>query len=133
MRGEQVGCCGDVHVELLRAVISTLACQLISGRLRPPSGAGRSLHADSGHEEAVVAFDLILRGGTIIDGTGSAAYAGDIGVEAGVISAIGDLSAAHAERELDVSDLVVAPGFIDCAHAQRSDLLPGARRFPPRR
>ena len=67
-----------------------------------------------------MAFDLILRGGTIIDGTGSAAYAADIGVEAGVISAIGDLSAAHAEHELDVSDLVVAPGFID-AHTH-SDL-----------
>ena len=67
-----------------------------------------------------MAFDLILRGGTIIDGTGSAAYAADIGVEAGVISAIGDLSAAHAEHELDVCDLVVAPGFID-AHTH-SDL-----------
>ena len=69
---------------------------------------------------AVVAFDLILRGGTIIDGTGSAAFGGDIGVEAGVISAIGDLSAAQAECEFDVHDLVVAPGFID-AHTH-SDL-----------
>ena len=77
-------------------------------------------------------LDLILRGGTIIDGTGSAAFGGDIGVEAGVISAIGDLSAAQAECEFDVHDLVVAPGFID-AHTHSDLTSHRARRFRPRR
>jgi N-acyl-D-aspartate/D-glutamate deacylase len=65
-------------------------------------------------------FDLILRGGEIVDGTGGPAYAADVGVTGEVIVAIGDLSAATAETELDVQGLVVAPGFVD-AHTH-SDL-----------
>ena len=58
-----------------------------------------------------VTFDLVLHGGTIVnqDGRGSA----DIGIRAGSIVAIGDLSQAHAGRRVDCTGLHVLPGVID--------------------
>jgi len=64
--------------------------------------------------------DIIIRGGTVIDGTGAPGYRADVAVKGGVISAIGDLSQAAAARVLDAGGLAVAPGFID-SHAH-SDL-----------
>jgi len=58
-------------------------------------------------------FDLEIRNGHIIDGTGSPWYSGDIGIRDGRIAAIGNLAAAPAKRIVDAQGLVVAPGFID--------------------
>tara|TARA_R110000824_G_scaffold156225_1_gene329245 strand:+ start:12083 stop:13645 length:1563 start_codon:yes stop_codon:yes gene_type:complete len=58
-------------------------------------------------------YDLILRGGTIIDGSSGEAYQGDLAVNGRQIAAIGQLGAAKGQTEIDVSDLVVAPGFIN--------------------
>ena len=58
-------------------------------------------------------YDIILRNGHIIDGTGSPWYAGDIGIRNGRIAAIGFLGSAKASRTIDVHGMVVAPGFID--------------------
>src|SRR5579871_2893442 len=58
-------------------------------------------------------FDLIIRNGHIIDGTGSPWYSGDIGIRNGKIAAIGFLGAAQATRTIDAHGMVVAPGFID--------------------
>jgi len=58
-------------------------------------------------------YDLIIRNGHIIDGTGSPWYSADIGIQAGRIAAIGQLSAARARHSIDVRGMVVAPGFID--------------------
>jgi N-acyl-D-amino-acid deacylase len=58
-------------------------------------------------------YDLILRNGHIIDGTGSPWYAADIGIRDGHIAGIGALSAARARSTIDVHGMVVAPGFID--------------------
>ncbi len=58
-------------------------------------------------------FDLIIRNGHIIDGTGSPWYSGDIGIRNGKIAAIGFLGAAQARRTIDAHGMVVAPGFID--------------------
>ena len=57
-------------------------------------------------------YDLILRGGTLYDGSGRPGARGDLAVAAGRIAAIGD-APGHARREIDVSGLAVAPGFID--------------------
>jgi len=57
-------------------------------------------------------YDLILRGGTLYDGSGRPGARGDLAVAAGRIAAIGD-APGHARREIDVSELAVAPGFID--------------------
>jgi N-acyl-D-amino-acid deacylase len=61
-------------------------------------------------------FDLLLLGGTLVDGTGAPPRRADVGLSGDRIVAIGDLTAAAAPRVLDVRGLVVAPGFVD-AHA----------------
>jgi N-acyl-D-amino-acid deacylase len=67
------------------------------------------------------AFDLVIAGGTLIDGTGAARSAPlDLGVRGEQIAAIGDLSSASSGRRIDARGRVVCPGFID-AHSH-SDL-----------
>ncbi|MDN7932891.1 D-aminoacylase [Burkholderia metallica] len=58
-------------------------------------------------------FDVILRGGALIDGTGAARFDADLGVTGARIAAIGDLRDASAARVIDAAGQVVAPGFID--------------------
>jgi dihydroorotase/N-acyl-D-amino-acid deacylase len=58
-------------------------------------------------------FDVVIRNGHIIDGTGSPWYSGDIGIRQGRIAAIGELAHAPAKRIIDAHGLTVAPGFID--------------------
>jgi N-acyl-D-amino-acid deacylase len=58
-------------------------------------------------------YDLVIRNGHIIDGSGSPWYSGDIGIRAGRIAAIGLLSNVPARKTIDAHGLVVAPGFID--------------------
>ncbi len=66
--------------------------------------------------------DLILRGGTVVDGSGAPAFAADVAIDGDRISAIGDLSALSAARELDASGLTIAPGLID-THAHSDGAL----------
>ena len=66
---------------------------------------------------------LIIRGGRVADGTGRALYRADVAVEDGRIARIGDLAGETAEKELDATGLIVAPGFIDAhAHSDTSFL-----------
>jgi N-acyl-D-amino-acid deacylase len=58
-------------------------------------------------------YDLIIRNGQIIDGTGSPWYSGDIAIAGGRVAAIGHLAEVQAKRSIDAHGLVVAPGFID--------------------
>ncbi len=58
-------------------------------------------------------FDVIIRNGRIIDGTGSPWYAADIGIRDGKITTIGRLEDTGGKRVVDVAGMVVAPGFID--------------------
>jgi len=68
-------------------------------------------------------YDLIIRNGHIIDGTGNPWYAADIGVKGERIAAIGDLHDAHGKREIDAAGHIVAPGFIDMLGQSESSLL----------
>lgn len=58
-------------------------------------------------------FDIVITNGSIIDGTGSPWFSGDIGVRGGKIAEIGNLTAAKRTRTIDAHSQVVAPGFID--------------------
>jgi N-acyl-D-amino-acid deacylase len=69
-------------------------------------------------------MDLVLTGGLIVDGTGARGYRADVGVDAGRIVAVGDLSSAPAARRLEAAGRVVCPGFIDMhAHSDLSLLV----------
>jgi N-acyl-D-aspartate/D-glutamate deacylase len=57
-------------------------------------------------------YDLLIKGGTILDGSGMPRYGGDVGVRDGRVAAIGRLSGAAA-RTIDADGLVVAPGLVD--------------------
>ena len=68
-------------------------------------------------------FDLIVRNGEVLDGTGQPAQRADVGVNGDRITAIGDLSGASAGRVIDATGLVVAPGFIDVQGQSGTTLL----------
>jgi len=57
-------------------------------------------------------MDLVLRNGSLVDGTGSPARRADVGVEGGRIAAVGDVP-ANGATEVDLDGLVLAPGFVD--------------------
>ncbi|MGE3491159.1 MAG: amidohydrolase family protein [Vicinamibacterales bacterium] len=72
------------------------------------------------------AFDIIVRGGTIVDGSGNPRYDADLGIRNGVITAIGELPAGAAATELDARGLFVTPGFINIHSHASPDALPTA-------
>ena len=58
-------------------------------------------------------YDLVIAGGSVLDGEGTPAVRADVGIRGGRIATIGDLRGAAATRRIEASGLTVAPGFID--------------------
>jgi N-acyl-D-amino-acid deacylase len=58
-------------------------------------------------------YDVLIRNGQIIDGSGSPAFSADLGIRADTIAAIGELKNAKGRTEIDASGMTVAPGFIN--------------------
>lgn len=106
------GQAGRVSHEQFHAVVRTLVgahcgsgCAVSGSRL--PAGA----------EEP---YDLILRNGHVVDGTGSPWYKGDVGIRGGMIVHVGHSIDGPAARVIDLEGQVIAPGFIDIhTHARR--------------
>src|SRR5215471_14169351 len=66
-------------------------------------------------------FDIIIKGGTVYDGTGGPPVKADVGIKGDRVAAIGDLSRATAPNVVDAKGLAVAPGFINMlAHSESS-------------
>jgi N-acyl-D-amino-acid deacylase len=64
-------------------------------------------------KEPPMQFDTVLRGGTVVAGTGGLPQIGSVGVVDGVIVAVGEIPSGAADKEIDATGLIVAPGFID--------------------
>jgi N-acyl-D-amino-acid deacylase len=72
---------------------------------------------------AAPAYDLLVRGGRVVDGTGNPSYLADVGIKDGRIAAIGKLDGAAAAQTIDAAGLVVAPGFVDIHNHSDETLL----------
>jgi hypothetical protein len=81
-------------LRVLTALVATIATVFTARAQQPP-------------------YDLLIRGGRVVDGTGNPAFTADIGIRGDRIAAIGRLADARATREIDARTLVVSPGFID--------------------
>ncbi|MBI4538410.1 MAG: amidohydrolase family protein [Gemmatimonadetes bacterium] len=94
--------------------LRTLAIALLGlAAATPPSSAQQQM-----------AFDVLIRGGRVMDGTGNPWYNADVGIRGGKIAAIGKLAGATAKRTIDAGGKLVIPGFIDLhSHAADDDGL----------
>ena len=72
-------------------------------------------------------FDILIKNGQILDGSGNSSYIGDIGINADTIAAIGDLKNAKGLKELDATGLAVAPGFINMLSWATESLIEDGR------
>ena len=80
------------------------------------------LSLPSGTSGADEPYDLLIRGGKIVDGTGNPWYYGDVAIRGDRLVAVGRVPEAEARREIDARGLIVAPGFIDM-HSHSDYLL----------
>lgn len=71
-------------------------------------------------------YDIVIEGGRIVDGTGNPWYYGDVGIQNGRITKIGDLKGAGTGKRLNVANRVVAPGFVDIHNHTDTDI----EKFP---
>ncbi len=77
--------------------------------------------------EAPIEYDLIFRGGRVVDGSGAPWFSADVAVKDGRIAAVGKLADAKARRVVDATGLIVAPGFIDLLGQSEYNVLVDGR------
>ncbi len=68
-------------------------------------------------------FDIIIRNGTVVDGTGTPGFSADVGIRGDRIAALCTLNAATAITIIDAAGLIVAPGFIDAHTHDDAELI----------
>jgi N-acyl-D-amino-acid deacylase len=72
-------------------------------------------------------YDLVIRNGTIYDGSGSPGFVGDVAIDGDAIAAIGSLGRAKGQAEIDAAGLAVAPGFINMMCWANASLIEDGR------
>ena len=88
-----------------------------------PAACCRSSVYPPPRSQANEAFDVVIRGGTVYDGTGAAGFRADVGIRGDRIAAVGDLSKAGAAAVIGADGLAVAPGFINMLSWSTDSLL----------
>ena len=76
---------------------------------------------------AATHYDLVIRNGTIYDGSGGKPFIGDVAINGQTIAAVGKLNDAEARRELDAKGFAVAPGFINMLSWATESLIADGR------
>ena len=74
-------------------------------------------------------YDLLIRNGTVVDGTGRKAFRADVGIRDGKIALVGAAKNATAKKTLDAKGLIVAPGFVDVHNHTERAIATAERRF----
>jgi N-acyl-D-amino-acid deacylase len=110
----------EMPVHALRSLLLSAVCLLATacGGAHPTTRPSPSSHGP---------FDLLIRNGLIVDGTGSPWYRGDVGVRGDRIAAVGLLRGAVARDTIDATGLVVSPGWIDMLGHSEYPLLRDGR------
>ena len=88
-----------------------------------PSSRGETRPAVPGSDAPAADFDLIIRGGEIIDGSGKKRFSADLGIRGDTIAEIGNLTGRKAVATIDAAGQIVAPGFIDLLGNSQSAVL----------
>lgn len=78
-------------------------------------------------QEKPAAFDVLIRNGTLFDGSGGAPVRADVGIKGDLIAAVGDLASADAVKVVDARGLAVSPGFINMLSWSTASLLVDGR------
>lgn len=86
--------------------------------------AARAQAPTSPRTTAPERFDVLIRGGRVLDGSGNPWMTGDVGIRAGRVAAVGALPGATAATVIDAAGLYVAPGFVD-THSHSGESLEG--------
>src|SRR5215469_11720547 len=103
---------GKLLALLLALTLTLCVCEVgIGSRHRPAPAVAQG------------SFDILIKNGHIIDGTGSPWYAADVGIREGKIAAIGKLDDTAARRVIGAGGMVVAPGFIDMLGQSEMSIL----------
>src|SRR6266699_1097169 len=100
-------------------IISAIAAMSM---LAPSLSAERSSASQNSAD-----FDVIIRGGTVYDGTGAEPKHADVAIRADRIAGVGDFAAAHAKTVIDANGLAVAPGFINMLSWSNESLIQDGR------
>jgi N-acyl-D-amino-acid deacylase len=85
--------------------------------------------AAQAHVGSAQRFDIVLRNGTVLDGSGLSPYRADVAIGNGRIARIGKLPRDSAEHDIDVTGLYVAPGFINIHSHLQPAALPRAENM----
>src|SRR5437667_10099320 len=72
-------------------------------------------------------FDIIIKGGTVYDGTGGEGRVADVAIRGDRIAGVGGLAKASAKKTIDAHDLAVAPGFINMLSWSTESLIQDGR------
>lgn len=108
----------DAAQEVGGQALGEIAAAAYDAPLEGAAASGISSAPASSNE-----YDLIIRNGHILDGTGNPWYAADVAIQGDRIAAIGDLDNARAKREIDAQGQIVSPGFIDMLGQSEWSLL----------
>jgi len=96
-----------------RRWMSCVAAALLAAACASPRASQAPASAAPGSAAPPADFDLVLRNGTVYDGSGAAPVTADVGIRGDRIAAVGDLHAASAAQTIDAGGLAVAPGFVN--------------------